>query len=56
MSKIYCQIDFDDGEYKHGDFDNFIDACDYAESIANGRDYTVDDYESYEDYLVCIGG
>lgn len=46
----YFVIEYENGEYRHGEFNSYSDALNYAESHNGGYDFTIDEYESEEDY------
>ena len=48
--KFYV-ITFENGECRHGNFSNYSQALNYAESRNGGWDYTIDEYDSEDDYL-----
>ncbi len=50
----YYIIEYENGEYKHGEFNNYTDALNYAESHNSGYDYSISEYDSEEDYLMNI--
>ena len=50
----YFVIDFEDGRSINGKFDTYVDAVIYADSNCEGYDYTIEEYESEEDYLMKI--
>lgn len=46
----YFVIEYENGEYRHGEFNSYSDALNYAESHNGGYNFTIDEYESEEDY------
>lgn len=50
----YFVIGFEDGRSINGKFDTYVDAVIYADSHCDGYDYTIEEYESEEDYLINI--
>lgn len=47
--KFYV-IEFENGAYRHGYFNSYQEAIDYADSFNGGWDYTISDYDSEDDY------
>lgn len=47
----YYTIDYDDGTYKHGYFNSYCEALDYAESFNVGHEFFLAEYENEEDYF-----
>lgn len=50
----YFVIEYENGEYRHGEFNSYVDALNYAESHNSGYDFTIEEYDSEEDYLMNI--
>lgn len=50
----YYIITYENGSFRHGEFESYSDAINYAESNNSGYDYTIDEYDSEEDYLINI--
>lgn len=48
----YYVIQCIDGTYWCGNFNSYSDAADYAQCHSCGWDYTIEEYESEEDYLI----
>lgn len=46
----YYVIDYENGAFRHGYFNSYSDAVNYAESCNGGYDYTISEYDSAEDY------
>lgn len=46
----YYIITYENGEYRHGEFNSYSEALNYAESRNNGYEFTIEEYESEEDY------
>lgn len=47
----YFVINYADGEYRHGEWENYYDCLDYAETNSNGYDFFIEEFDSEEDYL-----
>ena len=47
----YYVIEYDDGSYMLGEFSGWSVAYRWASSHSGGRDFTLEEYESEEDYL-----
>ena len=47
--KFYV-ITYENGKVMTGEFNSYIDALNYAESSNGGYDFTVEEYESEDDY------
>ena len=47
----YFIIEYENGEYRHGEFNNYDDALNYAESYNSDYGFTIEEYDSEEDYL-----
>ena len=50
----YFVIEYENGEYRHGEFDNYAEALNYAESHNSSYGFTIEEYENEEDYLMNI--
>lgn len=48
----YYVIEYENGAYRHGEFNSYIDALNYAKSHCGGWAFTIEVYESEEDYLM----
>lgn len=47
---MYFVITFENGVERHGEFNSYCEALDYAEINNGGYDFTIDQYDSEEDY------
>lgn len=47
--KFYV-IDYENGATRYGEFNNYSDAMNYAESANGGYDFLISEYDSEEDY------
>jgi hypothetical protein len=47
----YYVIEYENGEFRHGYFNSYSEALNYAESHNGGYEYTISEYDSEEDYL-----
>lgn len=47
---MYYIINYENGEIRHGEFNCYTDALEYAESRNSGYDFTVEEYDSEEEY------
>ena len=47
----YYEINYENGAYRHGEFNSYTEADDYAQNNNGGYDYTISEYDSYEDYI-----
>lgn len=43
-------INYENGEQRHGNFENYFDCLNYAESRNGGYGFTIEEYDSEEDY------
>lgn len=50
----YYIITYENGAFRHGEFESYSDAINYAESNNSGYDYTIEEYDSEDDYLIDI--
>ena len=50
----YFVIEYENGEYRHGEFNNYAEALNYAESHNSSYGFTIEEYENEEDYLMNI--
>ena len=50
----YYVIEYENGVYRHGEFNSYAEAVNYAESHNGGYDYTIEEYESEDDYLASM--
>ena len=48
--KFYV-IDYENGAFRHGYFNSYSAALNYAESGSGGHDFTVSEYDSEDDYF-----
>ncbi len=46
----YYVIEYENGAYRHGEFDSYGKAIDYAENNNGGYDFTISEYDSEEEY------
>lgn len=46
----YYVISYENGEMRHGNFNSYADALNYAESRNGGYDFTIEEFDSEEDY------
>lgn len=44
-------ISYENGETRYGEFNDYSDALNYAESHNGGYDFTIEEYDSEEDYI-----
>ena len=51
--KFYI-ITYENGAMRHGEFRSYADCLNYAESCNGGWDFTIEEFESEEDYLANI--
>ncbi len=49
--KFYV-IYYENGEFRHGYFHTYADALNYAESRNSGNEFTIEEYDSEEDFLM----
>lgn len=47
---MFCVINYENGETRYGEFNNYNDCLNYAESRNGGHAYTIDEYENEEEY------
>ena len=47
---MFYVIKYESGEIRECEFSHISDAVNYANSCNSGYSYTLDEYESYEDY------
>ncbi len=47
--KFYV-IEYENGAFRHGEFNSYSSALNYAESHNGGYDFTISEYDSEEDY------
>ncbi len=47
--KFYV-IKYENGEVRHGEFRDYTDALNYAESRTGGWDFTITEYDNCENY------
>ena len=47
----YYVISYENGETRYGDFNSYNDCLNYAESRNGGYDFTIEEYDSEEDYF-----
>lgn len=47
----FYEIYIENGRNVHGDFYCYEDALDYAESCAKGHDFTIEEYDSEDDFF-----
>lgn len=47
---MFYVISFSNGVTKYGNFYNYIDCLNYAESLSCGYNFTIEQYDSEEDY------
>lgn len=47
---MYYVISYESGEMRQGEFENYSDALNYAESKNGGNDFTIEEYENEEVY------
>lgn len=47
---MYYIITYENGAQRHGEFNSYAEALDYAENNNGGWDFTVEEYGSEEDY------
>ena len=48
--KFYV-ISYEDGSTSYAEFSSYIDALNWAESNANGCEFTIEEYESENEYF-----
>lgn len=48
--EMFYVINYESGEQRHGNFDSYSDCLNYAESRNGGYDFTIEEYDSEEDY------
>ena len=46
----YYEINYENGDYRHGEFRNIFEADEYAQSHNGGYDYTIDEFEDEDEY------
>ena len=46
----YYIINYESGEMRHGYFNSYADALNYAESYNSENEFTIEEYDSEEDY------
>ena len=47
---MYYVINYENGEMRHGEFNSYSDALEYAESRNGGYEFTIEEYNSEEEY------
>ena len=47
---MFYVISYENGEYRNGNFNSYTEALNYAESRNGGYDFTIEEYDSEEDY------
>lgn len=47
---MFYVINYENGETRYGEFNNYNDCLNYAESRNGGYDYTIDEYANEEEY------
>ena len=50
MEKFYV-IDYDNGAMRCGEFKNYTECLNYAESVNGEHDFTIYEYESEEEFI-----
>ena len=48
---MFYIINYENGEQRHGNFYRYEDVLNYAETRNGGYDFTIEEYDSEEDYL-----
>lgn len=48
---MFYVICYENGETRYGNFNSYSAALNYAESRSGGYDFTIEEYDSEEDYL-----
>ena len=48
---MFYVINYENGECRHGNFNSYSDCLNYAESHNGGYNYTIEEYDSEDDYL-----
>ena len=48
---MFYIIRYENGAVRYGEFSRYSDAVNYADSCNGGWDYTIEEYNAYEDYL-----
>lgn len=48
---MFYVINYENGEMRHGEFYSYGEALNYAESHNGGHDFTIEEYDSEEEYL-----
>lgn len=46
----YYVISYENGAMRHGEFNGYSDALNYAESASGGYAFVIDEYDSQSDY------
>lgn len=47
---MFYVISYENGEMRYGNFNSYSDALNYAECRNGGYDFTIEEYDSEEDY------
>lgn len=50
----FYEIYIENGRNVHGDFYSYEDALNYAESCARGHNFTIEEYDSEEDFFASL--
>lgn len=50
----FYDINIENGRNVHGDFYSYTDALNYAVSCANGHNFTIEEYDSEEDFFASL--
>ena len=48
---MFYVINYENGEIRYGDFNHYSDALNYAESYNGGWAFTIEEYDSEDDYF-----
>lgn len=48
---MFYKIYYENGAERHGEFNTYADALDYAENNNGGHDFIVEEFETEDDYL-----
>ena len=48
---MYYVISYENGETRYGEFADYMSALNYAESRNSGYDFTIEEYDSEDDYF-----
>ena len=48
---MFYVINYENGEQRHGNFEGYSDCLNYAESRNGGYGFTIEEYDSEEDYF-----